>query len=428
MNYLSSASTSTSTNASGSSSGTHAGQVEDRQTVLIDIIANLTKSLPKNDLGMPLYLYRADLFPEDFASYDHDQQERIKKACAVHLNFDEGFPTQDTGALLWDRLPFEGASDHSVFRQYLEMDQRYGYRSIHVLAKEITDQRFKMIRDAPGDYGDYGDYGEFSASPRERTQAPEKEKEHVACKLESPYDYGQPHNKHVNEYLDVDGHSNGSNGRSSAIPGSGGGSDKTDDPQHISNIVARAEAKRLEDFNRHAEQQVKLHEELLTSVLLTMRRQLVLYYWDIRARAFDMVGQAAYRRIREQRAVLLEDDHYIKLTRHVGKVMNRMDNITEDEMQSVSPENAVKMLKDLVALQRVSAGLPAAAPTIDHLPGTVEQGPGASMEAHMKNLAKQQGVSEKQVMDISALLNDEATAAQAQDLILRAMQQTRDKS
>jgi hypothetical protein len=149
------------------------------------------------------------------------------------------------------------------------------------------------------------------------------------------------------------------------------------------------------------------------------------HYWGRRAQAFDLVGMAAHRRIRSRRAVLLEDEHFNHLSKVATKVVARLDRITDDEMDAVSPMDAVKMLKEVVQLQRVSVGLPAAGPADAHLPGagaptSADQG----IEVHLKTIAKQttKGPASKD------LLNNEEDAIMAQELVIRHLSRQRNGS
>jgi hypothetical protein len=143
------------------------------------------------------------------------------------------------------------------------------------------------------------------------------------------------------------------------------------------------------------------------------------HYWGARAHCFDLVGQAAYRRIRSQRALLLEDQSFHSLQKVIKKTVARLDRLTEEEMNNLSATDAVKMLKDLMAMQRVNVGLPALAPADSHMPGAGDNSAGQNIEVHLKTIAKRQP---QKGADIDSLLEDEGDTDAAQELIIKAMQ------
>jgi hypothetical protein len=83
--------------------------------------ANLTASLPTNDLGLPTYLYRPDLIPPDLDTYTGEQRTAILQAASIEISFDQGFPTLETGATLWSRFPWEPADAFEMFQRYVDM-------------------------------------------------------------------------------------------------------------------------------------------------------------------------------------------------------------------------------------------------------------------------------------------------------------------
>jgi hypothetical protein len=182
--------------------------------------------------------------------------------------------------------------------------------------------------------------------------------------------------------------------------------------QNIATFSDAERAKMEEDYTN-----------LFTQIRSHLRELFVYHYWNVRARAYDMVGQAAYRKIREQRAMILEDDHFIRTSTMVKKVFDRFDRFNQDELDEMDPATTVKVMKELLQMQRVSAGLPAAAPTLDHLPGDKATGSGQSMEVHLRTIAKTAAAANgnKAKNDTSRLLDSEEDTAIAQELIIRMM-------
>jgi hypothetical protein len=148
-----------------------------------------------------------------------------------------------------------------------------------------------------------------------------------------------------------------------------------------------------------------------------LRALYVFNFWRERSTSFDLVGYAAARRIREQRALALEDRQFIKLSGFVDRVFKRVDSFGEDDFDAITPDVAVKMLKDLIGLQRISIGLPANAPSSDHLPGQRDSDASTSVEDHLRVVAKKREAAINSI-DAATLLGDEATATAAQELMM----------
>ena len=102
----------------------------------------------------------------------------------------------------------------------------------------------------------------------------------------------------------------------------------------------------------------------------------------------------------------------------VDKVMSRFERFTDEDYSNMDPAEATKVLKELVQMQRVTVGLPAAAPADAHIPGVEKPDASIPIEQHLKTIARNQGSTE--TTDTSAL-QDESTAELAQELIIRMM-------
>ena len=86
-----------------------------------------------------------------------------------------------------------------------------------------------------------------------------------------------------------------------------------------------------------------------------------LYYWGMRAHAYDLYRVAQFRKQQEHRAVESQDEHYVLSRRLRHKLMSYFEN-DEDFMDMMTPKVALDMLKTLVGIERVSAGIPAGGP------------------------------------------------------------------
>ena len=95
-----------------------------------DIVAQLSKDLPTNNFGLPIFFYRSDLLP---LHAPHLTQSDINGA-ATGLFYTEGYPTLNTGKSFWNQLPHESFEAFKLFENYLDQDEEYGIRQIDLLA------------------------------------------------------------------------------------------------------------------------------------------------------------------------------------------------------------------------------------------------------------------------------------------------------
>ena len=97
------------------------------------VIANFTKKIPLNDYGLPRFLYRTDLIPNNILSKEPFEQEEILSSSALLINYHEGFPAFDDSKPIWYQLGFEGDSAFSFFHNYLIMQEETGVRQLTAL-------------------------------------------------------------------------------------------------------------------------------------------------------------------------------------------------------------------------------------------------------------------------------------------------------
>ena len=337
--------------SNGSSGGGDNTVVSSPDEALVEIINELTMAIPNNEFGMPAYIYRPDHIPPNFKTLSAANQRRQCELAKVPLYYSDGFPTTRRGSLIWDRLDHEGNCDFMLFRQYLEMSQAHGYRSIQVLARALCEQT--------------------TATNRHIESIREERKENP------------------NIFLDVE-----------ELPAS------------------QAPTQRDQWLTQSSE------EDGITNTLGSLRQLYVFYFWRQRAEAYDLVGQAAVRKIRESRAILLEDHHFIQLSNMVAKVMKRFDNFGEDDMNNLNPVETVRILKELVSMQRVATGLPGNAPSESHLPGQRDETGTSSVEDHLRNINKAKATESQG--DTSGFLEDEDTTTLAQALFMKMMRKNQE--
>ncbi len=95
-----------------------------------------------------------------------------------------------------------------------------------------------------------------------------------------------------------------------------------------------------------------------------------LYYWNMRANAYDLFRVTQHKKQQELRAIETQDEHYVTSKRLMNKLLNYMED-DEDFWGMMTPKTGIDMLKTLTQLERVSAGMPASgpAPVSDHVGG-----------------------------------------------------------
>ncbi len=163
-----------------------------------------------------------------------------------------------------------------------------------------------------------------------------------------------------------------------------------------------------------------LNDAELLPTIEHYKRAYHVYYWGLRARAYDLFRVAQHRRRQEIRAIETQDEHYIDARKLRHKVMNYM-NDDEEFMELMTPKVAIDLLKQTTTLERVSAGLPAMGPT----PAGREDRSGESLEITFRSVAQSNRASsegttvdeEGEILDKA--LEDPETVEVLQKLIIR---------
>jgi hypothetical protein len=98
-----------------------------------------------------------------------------------------------------------------------------------------------------------------------------------------------------------------------------------------------------------------------------------LYYWHWRARAYDLFLIACHRKQKEQRIMSLEGAHYKMADELLEKIQKLAHAKLDQEIAELSEDasaqtdtkikDLISMSKDLMQVQRISVGLPAAGPS-----------------------------------------------------------------
>lgn len=106
----------------------------------VEVFRELAKALPRNDYGLPKYLYRPDLIGEDFFVMDHEDQEDLLATATIDIFYAEGFPAFEDGSAIWSQMPFEPDNAYRAFKAYLEQAERIGVRRIESLYRDPETQ------------------------------------------------------------------------------------------------------------------------------------------------------------------------------------------------------------------------------------------------------------------------------------------------
>ncbi|KKN19221.1 hypothetical protein LCGC14_0947900 [marine sediment metagenome] len=142
----------------------------------------------------------------------------------------------------------------------------------------------------------------------------------------------------------------------------------------------------------------------LLSIIEHYKRAYHVYYWGLRARAYDLFRVAQHRRRQEIRAIETQDEHYIDAKRIRHKIMQYI-NGDEEFWELMTPKVAIDLLKQTTSLERISAGLPAAGPAA----AGSEDRSGESLELTFRTIAQSnRASSEGTVVDEEGELLDRA--------------------
>lgn len=99
--------------------------------------AELAKSLPMNDLGLPKFLYRTDMIPGDIFERRQSDREEILTAALIPVEYGEGFPALEDGQPIWSQLPFESPEAYRIFTYYLKEGLEEGVRLVENISLDL---------------------------------------------------------------------------------------------------------------------------------------------------------------------------------------------------------------------------------------------------------------------------------------------------
>lgn len=170
---------------------------------------------------------------------------------------------------------------------------------------------------------------------------------------------------------------------------------------------------------------------LLKTELATTTQNLVelsyMYYWQQRARAFDVFKIASHNRMREQRLMSADNEHYRIASEYITLAESFLKDVFADpESNGLKPRDAMDLLIKMIQVQRLSVGVaPFSNPNGQNGGNGIPQN--ASLEVILRTIAKQMGTDNTGNEGVAAdladitkkLLSDPNELAKAQELIIR---------
>ncbi len=102
--------------------------------------------------------------------------------------------------------------------------------------------------------------------------------------------------------------------------------------------------------------QLFLLQDLGSYTLPELQVFFILYAWAPRLKAYDIFRIAEFHKIQANRAIELEDDHFLKAQRLFDRAMLYMES--EDFIGQLTPKTAIDLMKTVVQITRMSVGLP----------------------------------------------------------------------
>jgi hypothetical protein len=178
-------------------------------------------------------------------------------------------------------------------------------------------------------------------------------------------------------------------------------------------------------FTRYLEQAAELGLRQLQ--LLAMDQNMPLgklmelkkeFYWADRARAWDIFQVAAERRKRELRARQTEDTHYTQAKALCDQLLSKFADDPE-WVSKVTHEDAMKMMIDLMKVQRISLGLSATGSTKDLTTDPYLAADNGQLMQEVTRGLQQANVGPGMSNNLQALLMDPQFAQMAQGLVFK---------
>jgi len=136
-------------------------------------------------------------------------------------------------------------------------------------------------------------------------------------------------------------------------------------------------------------------------------------YWPLRAQCFDMLQQVHAAKMREQRILSCEDNHYLEAENVWNRLQSMLSTVNWDILKD-EPEKFVSVMERVAKLQRMSLGLSAV--------GDKREIKSDTIEVTMRKIAQPSTFkmrADDSGIDVKQLLASPEALASAQELVIR---------
>lgn len=176
---------------------------------------------------------------------------------------------------------------------------------------------------------------------------------------------------------------------------------------------------------------------VLCTQLNTDTRQILessyLYYWQVRARAYDLFKAASHAKLKERRLMSAEDEHYNMAAQYIAWANTFLTNAFQDpESAGLKPKDVMDLMHRMIQVQRLSAGASPFSQALNKN-DTNPLPQNATLEVILRTLAQNSGLITTNTSAADAAAEQEATQEdltkkllqnpemlqQAQELIIR---------
>lgn len=106
----------------------------------VDVFRDIANKIPRNDYGLPIFLYRPDLIAEDLPYLSPEDQSDVLATATVDIHYLEGFPTFSNSTSLWSQMEYEPPAAFRAFQAYLLQGETQGIRRLEMLAQDPAVQ------------------------------------------------------------------------------------------------------------------------------------------------------------------------------------------------------------------------------------------------------------------------------------------------
>lgn len=139
-----------------------------------------------------------------------------------------------------------------------------------------------------------------------------------------------------------------------------------------------------------------------------------LNFWSVRARAIDIFRAAHHARLRTQRIMSLEGNHFVEGEKIFKRLVKALEGKTEEQLKELDVDKLITSLEKVTKIQRSALGL-GATPGVNG--PTVPKA--TSVEVTLREAANHQVQTIETDEFDASLLQDTETLRKAQELIIR---------